>query len=149
MENLEPFEMTQIMENLGSFDDAMGDLETLIKAMGKLGAKWPEGKWEIGPLMVQWNVWALLMMQWANKLETLSKRKLGPLITWAWEHDFDWGPALDHEFFSNGITRLHCTLSNLWAPNFNWEIVDVMQAEKEYTSGGGYSHIWPNGDVPL
>ena len=26
--------------------------------------------------------------------------------------------------------RLHCTLSNLWAPNFNWEILDVMQAEK-------------------
>ena len=44
-----------------------------------------------------------------------------------------WGNlgALDHYFFSNGLIRLHCTLSNLWAgPSFNWEILDVMQAEK-------------------
>ena len=42
--------------------------------------------------------------------------------------------ALDHLFFSNGLIRLHCTLSNfnLFAPNFNWEILDVMQAENEY-----------------
>ena len=30
------------------------------------------------------------------------------------------------------LIRLHCTLSNLWAPNFNWQILDDMQAEKEY-----------------
>ena len=40
------------------------------------------------------------------------------------------GGPIDHEFFSNGLIRLHCALSNLWAPNFNWEILDVMQAEK-------------------
>ena len=44
------------MENLGPFDDAMGKLETLNKAMGKRGGgpKWPDGgKREIGPLMAQ------------------------------------------------------------------------------------------------
>ena len=46
-------------------------------------------------------------------------------MTW-WEN---WG--LDQELFSNGLIRLHCTLSNLWAPNFNWEILDDMQAEKK------------------
>ena len=29
------------------------------------------------------------------------------------------GGPIDHEFFSNGLIRLHCALSNLWAPNFN------------------------------
>ena len=32
------------MENLGRFDDATGKLETLNKAMGKLGAKLPDGE---------------------------------------------------------------------------------------------------------
>ena len=27
------------------------------------------------------------------------------------------GPRLAHEFFSDGLMGLHCTLSNLWAPN--------------------------------
>ena len=36
-------------------------------------------------------------------------------------------------FFSNGLIRLHCTLSKLLAPNFNRENLDVMQAEKEHT----------------
>ena len=43
--------------------------------------------------------------------------------------------ALVQHFFSNGIVRVHCTLAILWAPNFNWEILDVMQAEKEYIMG--------------
>ena len=30
------------------------------------------------------------------------------------------------------LHHVHCTLSNLWAPNFIREILDVMQAEKEY-----------------
>ena len=53
--------------------------------------------------------------------------KLGP-------HDDLMGKSgtLEHQFFSNGLIRFHCSLSNLWAPNFNWEILDVMQAEKEY-----------------
>ena len=34
--------------------------------------------------------------------------------------------ALDHEFLSNGSIRLH-----LWASNFNWDMLDVMQPEKE------------------
>ena len=29
--------------------------------------------------------------------------------------------------------QLYSSLSNLWAPNFNCEILDVIQAEKEYT----------------
>ena len=40
------------MENLGSFDDAMGKLETLIKQWGNCvgEAKWPDGeKGKLGP----------------------------------------------------------------------------------------------------
>ena len=61
-----------------------------------------------------------------GKLETLEIRKLR-------SPDDLMGifEALDHEFFSNGLIRLYRTLSNLWARNFNWEILDVMQAEKE------------------
>ena len=44
----------------------------------------------------------------------------------------NWGPALNHKLFSNNLIPLHHTLSNFWAPNFNWEILDDMQAEKEY-----------------
>ena len=40
------------------------------------------------------------------------------------------GP-IDHELFSNGLMWLHYTLSNLWVPNFNWEILDDMKAEKK------------------
>ena len=36
--------------------------------------------------------------------------------------------ALDHKLFSSDLIQLHCTLSNLWAPNFEWEILDDMQA---------------------
>ena len=35
--------------------------------------------------------------------------------------------TLDHIFFSNGLIRLNCALSNVWAPNFHWEMLDVMQ----------------------
>ena len=41
----------------------------------------------------------------------------------------NWG-SRPHIFFSNGLIRSYCTLSNLRAPNFIWEILDVMQAEK-------------------
>ena len=40
--------------------------------------------------------------------------------------------ALALYFFLNSLILLYCTLSNLWALNFNWEILDVMQVEKEY-----------------
>ena len=44
----------------------------------------------------------------------------------------NWGPALDHKLFLNNLIRLHCTLSNLLAPNFDCEVLDDMQPEKEY-----------------
>ena len=36
----------------------------------------------------------------------------------------NWGLTVDHELFSNNLIRLHCTLSNLWAPIFNWEKIN-------------------------
>ena len=62
-----------------------------------------------------------------GKLETLAMSKLGSP-----DDLIGIFGTLDHEFFSNGLIRLYCTLSNLWARNFNWEILDVMQAEKEH-----------------
>ena len=48
-----------------------------------------------------------------GKLETLAMEKLGP-------PDDLMGKlgVLDHELFLNDSIRLHCTLSDLWAPNF-------------------------------
>ena len=49
-----------------------------------------------------------------GKLETLTMMKLGSPDDLMGKFG-----ALDHLFFSNGLIRLFCTLSNLWAPNFN------------------------------
>ena len=62
-----------------------------------------------------------------GKLETLAMGKLG-----APDDLMGKLGALDHELFSNGLIRLHCTVSNLWAPNFKWKFLDDMQAEKKY-----------------
>ena len=60
-----------------------------------------------------------------GKLETLAMGKLGPPDDLMGEIG-----ALDHKLFSNGLIRLRCALSNSMAPDFNWEILDDMQAEK-------------------
>ena len=72
--------------------------------------------------MTQWNI----NLRGGGKLETLAMMKLG--LPGDLMGKFE---VLDHQFFSNGLW-LHCTLSNLRAPNFNIDILDVMQAEKEY-----------------
>ena len=60
-----------------------------------------------------------------GKLETLVMGKLGPPDDLMGKLE-----ALDHKFFSNGLIRLHCTFSNLWAQNFDLEILGVMHAGK-------------------
>ena len=117
------------MENFGPFDDAMGKLETLNKAMGKLGVGRLNdlmGKQEIGPFMAQWNIWGPFDDAMGKLQTRRAMGKLGPSDNLMGKLE-----ALDHELFSNGLIRLHCTLLNLWA-KFNWEILDDMQAEKEY-----------------
>ena len=85
--------------------------------------KSPDGNNEIiGPMeyMAQWSIWEPFDDA-MGKLETLNV-VMGKL----------W--ALDHESVSIGLIGLHCTLSNLWAPNFNWwKILHFIQAETEYT----------------
>ena len=119
MENLGPFVLWWCNGEIGS---------PFNKTMGKLwGAKWPdEENGKLGPLITQWNINLESFDDAMGKLETLAMVKLGP-------HDDLMRKlgAPDHYFFSNGLT-----LSNLWAgPNFNWEILDVMQAEKDYIWG--------------
>ena len=63
-----------------------------------------------------------------SKLETLAMIKLGPPGDLVEKFG---GPRLLILF--KQFNALHCTLSNLRALNLNWEILDVMQAEKEYT----------------
>ena len=117
--------------NFGPFDDAMGKLER-----GNCGGRPVNdlmGKTGIVPMVEQWNIWGPFGDA-MGKLETLAMGKLGP-------PDDLMGKlrALDHKLFSNCLIRLHCTLSNLRAPNFNWEILDDMQAEKN--TWGPYSNF--------
>ena len=85
-------------------------------------------KRDIGPLMAQGSIWGPLMTQWGNERPLCSDGKLGTPNELMGKLG-----ALDHKFVSIGLIRLHCTLSNLWAPNFNWKILHFMQAETEYT----------------
>ena len=124
------------------------------------GPLWRNGKFRaLCPLMTQWGNWKPLKKQWGNcgELSGLMRKtgKYGPWwrnATFIWtlwwrngqirdSSDDEMGRpddligklgAVDHWFFSNGLIRLHCILSNSWAPNSNWDILDVMQAEKEY-----------------
>ena len=118
-----------VMENFGPFDDAMGTLETLNKAMWKLcgEAKWSDG--ENGKLDPWWCNGTFGALWWRNwQIRDPSNGKFEAL----WWPDGEIGGPIDHKLFSNSLIRLHCTLSNLWAPNFNWKILDDMQAEKIY-----------------
>ena len=66
------------------FDDAMGKLQTLNKAIGKLGgAKWSdEENGILGPLMTQWNI-NLRALKWRNgQITDPSDDKIGPPMTW-------------------------------------------------------------------
>ena len=94
--------------------------EPLIKQWGNWGAKWPDEenrkfcpRWRNGTLIWGPFWWRKGMMKLGFPDSLIEK--VG---------------ALDHLFFSNGLIRLYCTLSNLREPNFNWEILNVMQAEK-------------------
>ena len=109
-----------------------GIWEPLIKQWGNCGELndlMIRRKIEIGPLVAQWNINLGPFYDAMGKLETLAMMKLGPPNDLMGRLG-----ALDHlhVFFSNGLIWLHFTFSNLWAPNFYWEILDVMQAEKEY-----------------
>ena len=102
-----------------------GNWKPVSKAMGKLwGAKWHDEEnrklglwWRNGTL-----IWGALW--WRNgQIRDPRDDEIGsPLMTW-WGN---WDPR--PLILSNGLIRFHCTLSNLWAPNFIWEILDVMQA---------------------
>ena len=117
-------------------------------------------QWKIlGPFMTQWGNWKHLIKQWGNcvgeaKWPDGETGKMGPwwrngtfgALWWSngqirdpsngevWALD-DLMEILDHELFSNDLIRFHCTLSKLWAPNFNWEILHDMQVEKKNTWG--------------
>ena len=95
-----------------------GKVETLNKAMGKLGAKWPDGETGNGALdgaMERLGPFDDAM----GKLETLAKGKLGPLMTQVG----NWSPRPRILFKRYNTAPLHSF--KLMGPN-------VMQAEKEY-----------------
>ena len=146
------------MENFGPFNNAMGKLET-NKEMGTCvcvcrGVNYLMGKWEIGPLMAQWNIWALW---WCNgQIRHPSNGKIGPLMTWwgNWEaldllitwweirgHHFDdmrrkWGPLIAQwKFFGpfddamGKLETLNKAMGKLGVVNYlmgKWEIGPLM-----------------------
>ena len=84
------------------------------------------GKRKIGPLMAQWNI-ILGALWWRNgQIRDPSDDKIG--APW-WPDEEIQGPRPQILFKRFNTASLH---SNLWAPNFDWEILDVVQAEKEY-----------------
>ena len=84
------------------------------------------GKREIGPLMTQWNI-NLGAFWWRNgQIRDPSNDESG--VPW-WPDREILGPRPLILFKRFNMAPF----PNLWAPNFNWEILDVMQVKKEYT----------------
>ena len=120
---------------LGPFDDAMGKLETLNKAIGKLfgGAKLPDGK--LGPWWCNGTLGGPLMMQWANKRDAI-KGKIG--APW-WLNGDIGGPR--PQIISKRFDTAPCNLfSKLMGTNFNWEILYRWHASGKRIHGAHIPH---------
>ena len=100
-----------------------GNWKPLIKQWGSSGTKWPDGKtrnWALDGATEHLGPSDYAM----DKLETLAMGKLGPLMIW-WRY---WGPRSRSSFQTVYTTPLNSF--KLMGPN--WEILDVIQAEKQY-----------------
>ena len=111
---------------LGPLMTQWGNWKPLMKQWGNYyvgEAKWPDG--ETGNWAQAWwpngRSWALGDVM--GKLEILAMVKSGPLYDLMGKL----GPRpriIFKRFNINTAPSLYCTFSNIWAPNFNWEILD-------------------------